>query len=321
MQILTGLEGLKQLPPGTALSVGNFDGVHLGHRRILGTARELNERDKGAGVAVVTFEPHPLTVLRPTIAPPRLTPVGMKRQLLEDGGVDYLVELPPGREVLDLSAEAFWALLRDQVRPWHMIEGGTFNFGKDRRGTIERLREWASQSQIQLHIAPSVSVALLNLSVVAVNSSLIRWLLGHGRVRDAAICLGRAYALEGEVVQGHRRGHAIGVPTANLKVHDQMVPLDGVYSGRTGVDGRSYAAAISIGTTPTFDERQFQIEVHLIDFHGDLYGKHLRVEIIDWLREQRRFGGVEPLKSQLKMDIAAAMRDREHDSSVAIANL
>ena len=293
MKILQGLDGLKQLPPGLALSVGNFDGVHRGHLHILQLARELNEGSKGAGVGVVTFEPHPLTVLTPEIAPPRLTPVSTKRELLEQAGVNYLVELPPAREVLGLSAEAFWEILRDRVRATHMIEGSTFNFGKDRRGTIGRLGEWCAQSTVKLHIAESVTVPLLNLSIVPVNSSLIRWLLGHGRVRDAAICLGRAYALEGEVIEGHHRGRSIGVPTANVNVLDQMIPLDGVYSGRCEVDGTMYAAAISIGTTPTFGEERFQVEVHLIGFEGDLYGKSIRVEFIDWLREQRKFLGVD----------------------------
>src|SRR5438046_3526901 len=141
MQVREGLEGLRSVPPGAVLSVGNFDGIHLGHRRLLEMADGLRASSSGK-VAVVTFEPHPLTVLRPQLAPPRLTPPAIKQKLLEQAGVDEYVVLPPKPEVLNVSAEAFWEIIRDDVRPAHMIEGRSFNFGKGRRGTIDRLREW-----------------------------------------------------------------------------------------------------------------------------------------------------------------------------------
>ncbi|HEV2295399.1 MAG TPA: riboflavin biosynthesis protein RibF [Tepidisphaeraceae bacterium] len=304
INITKGLQGLRSLPAGGVLSVGNFDGLHRGHRRILETGRELLA--PGARLAVVTFEPHPLTVLRPDLAPPRLTPPQQKRELLAAVGVDDLVELPPNSDVLNLTAESFWAILRDEVRPTHMVEGKSFNFGKGRGGTIENLRDWSATSAVKLNIVDGVSVALLNLQVVEVSSSLIRWLTAHGRVRDAAICLGRSYALRGEVVKGHQRGRSIGVPTANLRVMDQLIPTDGVYVGRATIDGRTYAAAVSIGTMPTFGENQRQVEAHVIGFDGDLYGQTLEVELTDWIREQWKFAGIEALKSQMRRDIAYA---------------
>src|SRR5687768_11069007 len=245
MRVLQGLDGLRELSAGSTLSVGNFDGMHLGHRKILATADELR-RGTEARLVVVTFEPHPLTVLRPENVPPRLTPAPIKRELLESIGVDDLVELPPTSEVLDLTAQAFWSILRDHVRPSHVVEGYTFNFGKGRGGTIDKLRAWAGASDVKLHVIEPVSVPLLDLSVVPVSSSLIRWLLANGRVRDAAICLGRCHTLRGEVVKGHQRGRGIGVPTANLDVKDQLIPCDGVYVGRSTMDGKNYAAAVSI---------------------------------------------------------------------------
>ncbi len=304
MRIRQGLDGLRALAPGGVLSVGNFDGLHLGHRKIIETAKGL--RAAGARLAVVTFEPHPLTVLRPDLAPPRMTPAPMKRELLAAAGVDDLVKLPPDREVLDLSAEAFWQILRDDVRPTHIVEGKSFNFGKGRTGTIDKLREWAADGPVKLEVIAGVSVALCDLQVVEVSSSLIRWLIGHGRMRDASICLGRGYALRGEVVKGHQRGRTIGVPTANLRVTDQLIPPDGVYAGRCSVEATGHAAAVSIGTMPTFGENGRQVEAHLIDFDGDLYGKVIEVEIVDWIREQWKFAGVDALKSQLRRDIAAA---------------
>src|SRR5205814_7578652 len=123
--------------------------------------------------------------------------------------------------------------------------------GKDRRGTIGRLREWSAGTSVTLHVVDAVSVPLLDLQIVPVSSSIIRWLLANGRVRDAAICLGRPYLLEGQVVEGHHRGAKLGVPTANLNCEDQMIPADGVYAGRCEIDGQDHAAAVSIGKTPT----------------------------------------------------------------------
>jgi riboflavin kinase / FMN adenylyltransferase len=321
MQVLEGLDGLRRLSPGSVMSIGNFDGVHLGHRHILDTAARMRTSLPNARISLVTFEPHPLTVLRPAAAPPRLSPLALKRSLLEAAGVDDLIILPPGRQVLDLTAEQFWAILRDESKPAHLIEGPDFSFGKDRVGSIERLREWCGGTAVQLHVIDPVRVPLLDLQVVPVSSSLIRWLIRHGRARDAAICLGRPYTLQGHVVEGYRRGRTIGVPTANLDTVDQLLPADGVYSGRCDVDGHIYAAAVSIGVAPTFGESKRQTEAHLIGFDGDLYGRTIQLELIDWTRDQMRFHGVEALKSQLSRDIAVAGSLRGRASEVPIASL
>lgn len=293
---------MRAVPAGGVVSIGNFDGLHRGHQRILEVARGY--RRPGAELVVVTFEPHPLTVLRPDKAPPRLTPAGLKRELLAEAGVDRLVVLPPTHDVLDLAAEDFWAILRDEVRPTHMVEGGSFNFGKGRGGTVDKLREWTAGTPVKLHVIESVEVALLDLTVAPVSSSLIRWLLGNGRVRDAAICLGRPYVLEGPVIKGYQRGKSIGVPTANLDCGDQVVPMEGVYAGRCAVGGVVYPAAVSIGRMETFgDKLRRQVEAHLVGFDGDLYGRPLRVELLDWSREQRKYDGIEALMAQIRRDI------------------
>jgi len=321
MQVLEGLDGLRRLGPGSVMSIGNFDGVHLGHRHILDTARRLRSSLPAARIVLVTFEPHPLTVLRPAAAPPRLSPLAIKRSLLESAGVDDLIILPPGRQVLDLTAEQFWAILRDDARPALLIEGPDFSFGKDRGGNIERLRVWCEGTAVRLHVIDPVRVPLLDLQVVPVRSSLIRWLIRHGRARDAAICLGRPYTLQGHVIEGHRRGQTIGVPTANLDTVDQLLPADGVYAGRCEVDGHVYAAAISIGVAPTFGDSRRQIEAHLIGFTGDLYGRTLQLELIDWTRDQIRFHGVDALKAQLARDISVADSLRDRVSQLPIATL
>ena len=313
MQLLNGIEGERGLPPGTVLSVGNFDGVHLGHRRIIDTARSF--AGGRAPVALVTFEPHPLTVLRPDNVPPRLTPLEYKNELLAQAGVDYLVELPPTPDVLNIAAEDFWAILRDEVRPSHMVEGGNFNFGKGRGGTIDKLRQWAAESPVRVHVIDAVTAVLCDLTVAPVSSSLVRWLLSNGRWRDAARCLGRPYALEGVVVQGFQRGRTIGTPTANLRLTtNQLLPPDAVYAGRCSVDGVVYPAAVSIGKMPTFgDQLPHQLEAYLVGFSGDLYGRTLRVDLVDYLREQWKFDSVERLKQQIARDVEATVVRAEID--------
>jgi riboflavin kinase / FMN adenylyltransferase len=315
MQIVRGIDGLLSTPKRSVLSIGNFDGIHLGHRRILQSARELATA-RGAALVLVTFEPHPLTVLRPESAPPRLTPPAIKQPLLEAAGADWLVVLPPEKQVLDLTAEDFWSILRDRAQAADLVEGASFRFGRGARGTIAGLGQWSAGSPVTLHVVDSVRVPLLDLRIVTVSSSVIRFLLAYGRVRDAAICLGRPYALGGVVGRGFSRGRALGAATANLQCEDQLVPADGVYAGRCRVDGKIFPAAISIGTMPTFGENARQVEAHLIGFEGDLYGVNLVVELVDWLREQRTYHGPEPLKAQIRKDLAATVsaagRDLTH---------
>ena len=315
MICVEGLDELRRTPAGSVMSIGNFDGVHLGHSRLLAEARTL-KRAAGGEIVAVTFEPHPLTVLAPEKAPPRLTPEDLKRELLAAMGVDRLVTLPPTHDVLDISAEDFFAILMNQSRPAHLVEGDSFTFGKDRRGTIDRLAQWARGTSIAVHVVDAVQTALLDLSLVKISSSLIRWLLAHGRPRDAAIALGHGFVLEGRIVRGHQRGRTIGVPTANLECPHQMIPLEGVYAARCTVAGAAYPVALSIGRMPTFgDQQPQQIEAHLIGFDGDLYDQTLRVEVVDWIREQRRFAGIELLKAQLSRDIARAVQSRGIDAA------
>ena len=315
MNVLEGIDGMRQLPAGAVISIGNFDGVHLGHQHLLAHARELKASTGAAELAVITFEPHPFSVLRPKDVPPRLTPPCAKRELLGRAGVDSIVVLPPSREVLDLTAEEFWRILRDDIRPSYLIEGSTFTFGKGRGGTIDRLREWTTTGHIRLHVMPAVEVALLNMHVVPASSSIIRWLLAGGRVRDAAICLGRAYTIEGRVIHGAARGRELGVPTANLQCDEQLIPADGVYAGRCAAAGRTWAAAVSIGTNPTFGDNPRTIEAHLIGFDGDLYDQTLRLELLDWQRDQRTFAGVEILKQWIARDVEGTLARAGDDPS------
>ena len=294
------MDALRSLPPIGAASIGNFDGVHLGHAKILGEARQLAQ---GLPVCVITFEPHPLTVLRPQQAPPRLLDLNDKHKLLCEAGVDYLVELAPSPEVLGVTAEQFWQIIRDDLKPTHLIEGADFHFGRGRVGNIALLRQWCVGTGVELHLVDSIEATLVDLHVVSISSSLIRWLVGNGRMRDAKTCLGRPYTLTGMVVEGFRRGREMGMPTANLRINQQVIPMEGVYAGRCRVDDVVYTAAISVGRPLTFETAEFQIEAHLLGFSGELYGRTLHLEFLDWVRDQRKYENVQALKAQMNRDV------------------
>jgi riboflavin kinase / FMN adenylyltransferase len=298
MKVVHALEGLRSIPRGAVMTVGNFDGVHLGHKRLLDYGRTLN-----SPLVVVTFEPHPLTALRPQMAPPRLTPHAMKNDLLAAAGVDVLVELAPEREVLSIAARAFFDLLVNELKVSHLVEGPDFNFGKGREGNITNLKAWAQGTSMQVHVLDELTMALANLHLVEVRSSLIRWLVAYGRMRDAAICLGRPYTLRGTIIRGFQRGRQLGMPTANFDCGEQFVPCDGVYAGRCRVDGTIYPAGVSIGTLPTFGETKRQVEAHLLGFDGDLYGQTMEVELLDYLREQIKFASLDALKERMWADL------------------
>ena len=302
------------------MSIGNFDGLHRGHARIIETMKAVRDASKSQRLAVVTFEPHPLTVLRPDLAPPRLTPPLVKRSLLEAAGVDDYVILPPTRDDITPTwrRRSFGASLKRTC--------GSHILSKGPRSTLAPREVGASAGPgqkafllVKLQVVDPVQIALLDLQIAPVSSSLIRWLLGHGRTRDAAICLGRAYTLEGTVVKGRQRGRTIGIPTINLDCGDQLIPADGVYVGKCNVDRVSKMAAVSIGNAPTFKNAKWQIEAHLLHFSGDLYGRTMQVEMIDWLREQRKYSSIDELKEQIHRDIAMCRQRADLDPARMIA--
>lgn len=289
------------------MTIGNFDGVHRGHRALVARARaEADGRGGGARVVAVTFDPSPAAVLRPGSEPLRLTPLDLKIRLLKESGADEVVVLPPDRELLEIEAEDFFAILRDDARVGHLVEGDNFCFGKGRRGTVDRLREWGGAAGIGVTVVTPVEVCLLDMRVVPVSSSLIRWLIGVGRVRDAGICLGGPVRLVGTVVEGFKRGRTIGFPTANLDCTGNVVPADGVYAAAIVIGSQRYPVALNVGPMPTFSETARQIEAHIVGFSGDLYGQTLEVEVLDFLRDARKFSGLEALKEQLNRDVGRA---------------
>jgi riboflavin kinase/FMN adenylyltransferase len=285
------------------VTIGNFDGVHRGHAALLATLRRQAQAVGGPAV-VLTFDPHPLQLLRPEQFLPVLTTPPERAELLQACGADHVLILQTTRELLRLTAEEFFT----QIPHKHLacravVEGADFRFGRDRAGNIDTLETLCRHTGLALTIVPQ-----LTLEGVPVSSSRVRDALLTGAVPHAAALLGRAYRLRGTVGTGQRRGQTIGFPTANLERTQTVVPGDGVYAVRVHVRGQSWPGAANVGPNPTFGEQVRKVEVHLIGFKGDLYGQELAVDFLDRLRDTRPFPGVEQLVAQLRSDVEQAAR-------------
>ena len=302
---LTGLDSLPPAVRSCVLTIGNFDGVHRGHARILQTARE-RARAGGLAVVAMTFEPPPDLVLRPDDAPQRVVPPEIKARLLREAGCDWVVTAHADRALLALEPQPFIEqVIVRRFAPRHVVEGPNFCFGRRRAGTVETLRRAGTAEGFEVHVTEPVRVELSGGEEV-ISSTLIRRLVAAGRVADAARCLGRDYCLVGRVVQGTGLGRSLGYPTANLSAGEQVCPGDGVYAGRAVVGGNQFAAAISVGTKPTFTDgepAERVVEAFLLNAAGDYYDETMALSFVRRLRAQRRYDGPEALKAQMAKDV------------------
>jgi len=286
-----------------ALAVGNFDGVHVGHAAIVRRLREAAVRH-GVPAVVLTFDPHPASILRPEEAPLPLTGPARRAELLLGLGVDAVCVQPADAALLALEAEAFYAgILRGRFAARAVVEGQDFRFGARRRGDVRLLETLCGRDGVDLDVVPPVVVA-----GAAVSSSRLRSLIAAGRLAEARGLMTSPYRLSGQVVVGARRGATLGFPTANLARITTLLPAGGVYAGLTRVDGVSYPAAVHVGPNATFGETTVSIEAHLIGFTGDLYGRSLDVDFLDRVRDTRRFASAEELKACLADDVATVGR-------------
>lgn len=302
MKLLRSLDEFQTELRGGAVSVGNFDGVHRGHARLAAKLRERSQKLGGPAV-VFTFDPHPAWILRPQSAPTPLTWLDRKVELLAELGIDVVVAYPTDEALLALTAREFFdKILREALGARALIEGTNFCFGHDRTGTIDVLARFAAEAGIALDVVDPV---LQGGDVVS--SSRVRRAVASGKVDEAGALLTRPYRIRGLVRHGAARGAKLGFPTANVDGVDTLVPGPGVYAGRAIVGpqfgGAAWPAAINIGPNPTFGEQALKIEVHLIGFHGNLYGTLLEVDFVAPLREVKKFDGVDVLKAQLQQDI------------------
>jgi riboflavin kinase/FMN adenylyltransferase len=282
------------------VTLGNFDGVHLGHQRIFRLLTERARQLNGTSV-VYTFEPHPIKVLYPERRMPLITSYQERAALVEELGVDVLVSAPFDRDFASQSASQFVEeILVRAIGARELLVGYDYAFGRDREGDIQLLRSMGRRLGFQVEIVPPV---MLNGS--AVSSSRIRSVVEEqGDVALAARMMGREFSVEGVVVEGHRRGKSLGFPTANLRLESELLPKPGVYAVWVRMPGQGplLGGMANLGTNPTFSESVLSFEVHILDFQGDLYGKKLRVALVQRLRDERRFPNVDELAAQLRRD-------------------
>ena len=307
MPVIT-IENVRDFPArarGAVVTVGNFDGVHRGHQQLLSKLRDHADA-AGVPALAVTFDPHPVTLLRPEKAPVPLVWPQREIALLKQAGATEVGVFKTGPWLLELSAREFFdQVIVDQFQARGLIEGPNFAFGHDRSGDVATLRSWCAASAIDF--------AVVDATVVdgqMVSSSLIRRCLIEGHVDEAATLLGRPHRIRGIVVRGAGRGAGLGFPTANLAEVNTLIPLDGVYAAIAWIDGQgpALAAACHIGPNSTFGQVERTVEAHLLGFAGDLYDKPIELDFVERLRGTQKFGGIEELLAQIGRDIEQTRR-------------
>lgn len=287
----------------SVLTIGSFDGVHLGHQKLLKTLVSVAQENNTDSVAL-TFRPHPRSVLRPGEVHHRLFDYKDQVEMMTDLGVSYLIEEKFSKDFSLMSAEEFLTTYIEKIfNPIHLVVGYDFNFGKSRDGNIEFLREYCSRKGIGL----TVVEAFVKNGLI-VSSSQIRAFLEHGEVEKAEDFLGRPYYLRGPVRVGYKRGRLLGVPTANISPEIDFVPRKGVYLTWAYLGDRKIPSITNIGFNPTFEssDAYLKVETHIFDFDRDIYGEHLKIEIIKFHRDEMKFNSAEALKQQMMADLAFA---------------
>jgi len=285
---------------GAAVAIGVFDGMHLGHRRVL---ESLGDADPGLVRVAMTFSTHPASLLSPDGAPPRLSTLRRRFDLFEEAGIDRVAVLGFDEEMRAMTPDGFvLRFLVEALNARFVVVGDGFRFGRGAAGTTETLAELGQRHGFQIEV-----VDIASDDGTEIRSTAIREALHDGDVARAAAMLGRPYDLEGIVVPGDGRGREIGIPTANLSSPAMLtIPHRGVYAVTAVIDGVSHAAVANLGTRPTFGGEDEVLEVHILELDQDLYGKHVSVEFIGRIRDERRFGSIEDLLAQINTDIASA---------------
>jgi riboflavin kinase / FMN adenylyltransferase len=303
MKIFHGINNAS-IARGTVLTFGVFDGLHLGHQKIIKT---VVERSKlcGAVSTVITFDPHPRAVLYPENAPPLLQTLDQRLAAFEFFGVQQTIVINFNKEFASIEAEDFLKkIVHERLQAREVYLGKGFAFGKNRCGNIDLLKKMGDKLGFLADEVPEV-----NLRGQRISSSKIRELLIQGKVNLARRMLGRPYGVEGQVIHGQKRGAKIGFPTANLQLLNRVIPKYGVYATATLIDGKWYRSITNVGVRPTFSQTgDVSIETHILDFEDELYGDVLRVRFLHRIRDERKFSGIEDLRQQIKRDICRAIR-------------
>lgn len=305
MKLLIGSANIKPIPGYPVVAIGNFDGVHLGHQAILAQAIERAQEKDGTSV-VLTFEPHPMKVLHPEREFRLLNTFQIKMRLIESTGVDVTFSAEFSKAFAQQTpCEFAKTYLRDKIGCKEVIVGKNFNFGQDRAGTVKELIEFGKEFGFEVVIQEPVMV-----EGIPVSSTKIRQLIQEGNVGLAGKMMGRYYSMEGKVLHGDGRGKSLGYPTANFRLPNELIPREGVYAARVAsLKAEGYMTLdgiVYIGSKPTFDKTEVQMEVHLFDVNENLYGKRLLVTFIEWVRGDEKFEDSAALIRQIAQDIEKA---------------
>ena len=303
MRVVRDLSELRQPVHKGAVTIGNFDGIHLAHRellrRVVRSAREL-----GGTSVVVTFDPHPAQILAPERAPKILTPVGLKTRLIEQVGIDLLLILPFNRELSLLSPEEFASsILVQKLHAATIHVGSNFRFGHQRAGNTDLLAELGRQGGFRVETLPMIKIRGHRVS-----SSQVRHFLSAGQVEIADRLLGRPYSVSGAIAAGEGVGHKQTVPTLNLVPVQQQLPKNGVYITRTRVQGTLHDSVTNVGHKPTFGHHQLTVESFLLGFRGEIKAEEMGIEFLHRLRDEIRFPNAEALKRQIQRDVQNSLK-------------
>ena len=305
MKIIDRLENITQPFKNAVITIGNFDGVHIGHQALFHEVIEKADAIDGTSIAM-TFDPHPIRVLQKNNNPPLITLQEQKTELIERSGMQVVICIPFTKQFASLSAEDFIKnLLIDKIGMKAIIVGGDYTFGKNRKGNLAVLKSLAPQLGYEVIVANWVKAAR-NVSD-RISSTRIRELVMAGKVEPARKMLGRHYQIRGRVVKGRDRGgKLLGIPTANINLQDELCPKTGIYAVTVEYDNRLYKGVANIGYSPTFDDNEFTVEVHMLDFTEDIYDEKIRVNFIERIRDEKKFADISELKEQINQDIKTA---------------
>ncbi|HEX9714676.1 MAG TPA: bifunctional riboflavin kinase/FAD synthetase [Desulfurivibrionaceae bacterium] len=305
MDIYTNISDIPGPFPRAAVTIGNFDGVHLGHQILFSEVVSRAYRNKGTSVAV-TFEPHPLKVVRPDIGLKLISTLEQKKELIALANIDVLIILPFTREFANTPAETFVdQVLLKAIGVRDLVVGYDYAFGKSRQGDIPFLKEQGKAKGFTVSVVEPYYVEGMLAS-----STKIRELVGLGKMKDVKKLLGRYYQIRGEVKMGQQRGGPLlGFPTANLAIAEEdLCPRLGVYVTQVIYDGKCYGGVLNIGYNPTFAGSGLSAETHIFDFNQDIYGKPIKINLLRFLREEKKFSGPEELAAQIALDVADAKK-------------
>lgn len=306
MQIFKNLEVISSPFKNAVVTIGNFDGVHIGHQALFHEVIERADEMDGTTVAM-TFEPHPLRVLTQNNHPPLITLYEQKVELIERAGLDVLICVPFTKEFATISAESFVKdILIDRIGMKAVVVGKDYTFGKNREGNLEVLKALGQDYSFKVFVLDWIRGA--NAIETRSSSTMIRELVMAGQMEKAQKMLGRHYQVRGTVITGRNRGgKLLGFPTANINLYDELCPKTGVYAVTVEIqDGRKLKGVANIGYSPTFNDHVFTVEVHILDFNESIYNQKIRVNFIQRIRDEKKFSGISELSQQIKKDVQTA---------------